>query len=143
MNEDTIKLLEECNAGCKMAIGSMNQVQEYVQDDELRQAIDKYKARHEKLEEESAGILEESGKQEKEPGVVASTFSWFTTEMKLMIDADNHQIAKLMMDGCNMGIQSISEFQNQYSEASKEAKEIAKKLIQMEEEFRKEVEKFL
>ena len=33
MNEDTRKLLEECNSGCKMALGSMKQVKEYIQDE--------------------------------------------------------------------------------------------------------------
>ena len=33
-----------------------------------------------------------------------------------MIHDDSSQIAKLLMDGCNMGIQSIGKFLNEYEE---------------------------
>ncbi len=143
MNEDTRKLLEECNSGCKMALGSMKQVKEYIQDEKLKKIVESYKQKHEQLEMESSNLLKEAGNSEKEPGVMASMFSWFTTEMKLMIEDDGHQIAKLMMDGCNMGIQSISEYQNKYKEASKEAMELAKKLVKTEENFMQEMKQFL
>ncbi|MCI9051571.1 MAG: hypothetical protein HFI05_06520 [Lachnospiraceae bacterium] len=143
MNEDTRKLLEECNSGCKMALGSMKQVKEYIQDEKLKKIVESYKQKHEQLEIESSNLLKGAGNSEKEPGVMASMFSWFTTEMKLMIEDDGHQIAKLMMDGCNMGIQSISEYQNKYKEASKEATELAKKLVKTEENFMQEMKQFL
>ena len=143
MNEDTRKLLEECNSGCKMALGSMKQVKEYIQDEKLKKIVESYKQKHEQLEIESSNLLKGAGNSEKEPGVLASMFSWFTTEMKLMIEDDGHQIAKLMMDGCNMGIQSISEYQNKYKEASKEATELAKKLVKTEENFMQEMKQFL
>lgn len=143
MNEDTRKLLEECNSGCKMALGSMKQVKEYIQDEKLKKIVESYKQKHKQLEIESSNLLKGAGNSEKEPGVMASMFSWFTTEMKLMIEDDGHQIAKLMMDGCNMGIQSISEYQNKYKEASKEATELAKKLVKTEENFMQEMKQFL
>ena len=143
MNEDTRKLLEECNSGCKMALGSMKQVKEYIQDEKLKKIVESYKQKHEQLEIESSNLLKGAGNSEKEPGVMASMFSWFTTEIKMMIEDDGHQIAKLMMDGCNMGIQSISEYQNKYKEASKEATELAKKLVKTEENFMQEMKQFL
>ena len=48
-----------------------------------------------------------------------------------------------MMDGCNMGIQSVSEYLNQYPQASQESKSLAKKLVETEEMFMKELKKFL
>ncbi|HPF28988.1 MAG TPA: hypothetical protein PLZ77_02655 [Lachnospiraceae bacterium] len=65
------------------------------------------------------------------------------TDHKLMAEKDSHQIAKLMMDGCNMGIQSVSEYQNQYRNASKEALELAQKLVRAEEDFMEEMKQFL
>jgi len=143
MNDDTIKLLKECTAGCKMALGSMKQVEEYIQDSKLKQIIDSYKDKHEELEKELADMLAQAGKTESEPKTMASAFSWFTTEMKLMMKDDSHQIAKLMMDGCNMGIQSVSEYQNKYSQASQEAVKLAHKLVKIEEDFMLEMKQFL
>ena len=53
------------------------------------------------------------------------------------------QIAKVLMDGCNMGIQSLSEYRNEYTGASEEAKKIAEKLISLEEDFMSGLKKFL
>lgn len=143
MNEHTKTLLEECNSGCKMAIGSMNQVEEFIEDDRLRQVIRKYKQKHEKIESETTKLLEREGKNEKEPSAMATAFSWVTTEMKLKLKDDNHQIAKIMMDGCNMGIQTISKAVNQCTDTEEEARSAAMHLVSMEEEFVKELKPFL
>lgn len=66
-----------------------------------------------------------------------------STEMKMMFKDDNNQIAKIMMNGCNMGIQSISEDINKYSNASSESVSLAKKLVKAEENFMRDLERFL
>jgi len=143
MNEDTKSLLEQCTSGCKMAIESMHQVKRYIQDQKLLDIITGYKEKHEKIEEMAASLLDETGETEKEPGLMASTFSWFTTEMKMMMENDNHQVARLMMDGCNMGIQKICEYQNKCTEATCEAKDIAKELVRIEEDLMMEMKQFI
>ena len=143
MNEDTQKLLEECTSGCRMAVNSMEHMKGYVKDEKLLELVDAYEKHHEELEQEANRLLKEGGKEEKLPGIMVSAMSWFTTEMKLMMKEDSNQIAKLMMDGCNMGIQSICEQQNKYGLASEEAKDIAKRLVKVEEDFMCEMKQFL
>ena len=143
MNEDTKKLLEECTSGCKMAIHSMEQMKDYIHDDKQLELVESYKKHHEELEKEAKELLEAAGEPEKLPGIMASASSWFMTEMKLMMKEDSNQIAKLMMDGCNMGIQSISEQQNKYKGASEEAKNIARRLVKLDEDFMSEMKQFL
>lgn len=143
MEDDTRKLLEECNSGCRMGVNSIEQVSEYVKNEDLNEVIAKYKSKNQKLEQKSSEMLKEYGETGKNPGAAASAFSWITTEMKLMLKDDSSQIAKLLMDGCNMGIQSISEYQNQYKQASKESIGLAKDLVKTEEEFMKELKQFL
>lgn len=143
MDVETKRLLEECNSGCKMAIKSMNQVLEYAKDTKQTELIEHFKEKHEQLEKESADLLLEAGREEKEPGAMASAMSWFTTEMKMMKEDDSHQIAKLMMDGCNMGIQSICEYKNKYQQATGKAKAVAENLVQVEEDFFQEMKQFL
>lgn len=143
MNEDTQKLLEECTKGCRMAINSMEQIKDYVRDDKQLELIESYRNHHEELEEEATKLLEQEGMEEKLPGVMISAFSWITTEMKMMIREDSTQIAKLMMDGCNMGIQSVSEQQNKYGAASEEAMNIAGRLVKLDEDFMSEMKQFL
>ena len=75
MQEDTRKLLQECNSGCKMAINSMQQIQDYITSEGLSTLIRESTERHEELEAESARLLEENGEYEKEhPAMLAADF---------------------------------------------------------------------
>ena len=143
MNEQTMELLKECTSGCTMAVGSINQIMQYVKDDKLSDLLIAYKGKHEKFHKEAALLLDEAGKDEKNPSTIDTVMARFGTEMKLMIKSDNHQIAKLMMDGCNMGIQSICKSINEHPNADKAAVKIAKDIVSVEEDFVKEMEKFM
>jgi hypothetical protein len=143
MNHDTISLLKECNAGSKMATNSMEQIHEYLVDDKLRRAIDRYNEKHIMLGEKITQLLREYGEDEKDPDKMAKVFSWLTTEVKMMFKDDAHQVAKIMMDGCNMGIQSLSEYMNKYVAADEKSMELAKELVKIEEDFMKDLKEFL
>ena len=112
MNEDSINLLKECNAGCKSATNSMEQVEPFINNDELRSVIDKYNDKHIKIGDECHEMLNEMEESEKDPHAIAKVFSWVSTEVKLMVDDDSSKIAQLMVDGCNMGIKSVSKYIN-------------------------------
>lgn len=141
--EHTIALLKECSSGCKMALNSINQILEYVQDEMLEHTIQEAKEEHEKLEKKCGELLRKQGEHEKQPGITAEAFSKITTDVKMMMNGGNCQIAKLLMDGCNMGIQSISECRNQNQDASKEAMDLAAKIIRAEEGFMKNLRVYL
>ena len=143
MDEQTRKLLEECSIGCEMATDSLQQILEYTRDIRLQKLIEDYLDRHKKLGADAAETLQNSGYEAKTPGAVSSTFAWFTTEIKLSFNSDNTQIAKLLMDGCNMGIQSICGFRNQYAGASRESMDLADRLIRTEEALRDEMKAYL
>lgn len=143
MDDQTKKLLKECNVGCKMALQSMTQVEDYLEDSELERVVEDYRREHERVEKETSRLLMEAGASEKDPSPVASASSWITTEMRLMMKGDCHQVAKLMMNGCNMGIQSIAKCQNECRDASREARQIAEGLIHTEEDFMGKMKEFL
>lgn len=144
MNEEhTISLLKECSSGCKMALDSINQILQHVEDQMLEHTILEAREEHEKLEKKAGDLLREYGSRESEPGIAATAFSRITADVKMMMNGGNCQIAKLLMDGCNMGIQSISESRNQNREASKEAMDLAEKIIRAEEGFMKRLRVYL
>lgn len=143
MDKPTVALLKECNAGCKMAINSMERLKDFLMNADLEQTLTAYKEQHKKLEEESSKLLAELGESGQQPDKIASAFSWITTEMKLMVKDDSTQIAKILMNGCNMGIQSISECMNKYPDASHDSIAIAKKLVKCEEKLMEDMKKYL
>lgn len=143
MQNDTIKLLRECNLGCKMAVNSLNQIAEFVTNPGLSSLIEKSIEQHKKIEKETSDALALAGADEKEPGAMTSAFAWVTTEMKLTINDGDGQAAKIIMNGCNMGIQTIGEKQNEFTDADKDACKLATDLIQIEETLMKELKEFL
>lgn len=143
MDEQTRLLLEECSSGCKMAVNSLEQTSEFIKDSELLKLIENYTEKHRQLEAEAVTLLNDSGNEDKEPGAMASTFAWFTTEMKLTFDSSNSQIAKLLIDGCNMGIKTLGEKANELKEADKKALDLTRKIIQAEDELMKKLREYL
>lgn len=140
---DTVRLLEEVDYGCKMAINSMNRISDYGMNGKLAHVIDHYKYKHMELQKQAADLLCRNGAKEKDPGVMASTMAKVTTEVKMFMRDDNTQVAKIMMNGCNMGIQSIAENINKYKQASKESIGLAKSLVRAEEDFMSDLKQFL
>lgn len=143
MNVQTIQLLKDCNSGCKSATDSMEQVMQYVEKEELKKLIDKYNQKHIEIGEECHDLLNKLGAGEEDPSIMAKTYSFLSTKAKLMINDDSKKIAELMMDGCNMGIQSISEALNCCQEASKESIALANKLVKEEQKFMDELRAFV
>lgn len=143
MSGQTVKLLKECNAGCKMAVNSMERLKDFITNAEMNKILETYKEQHKNLEEESSKLLNEVGQEGKRPDRMAAAFSWITTEVKMMLKDDSSQAAKILMNGCNMGIQSISECMNQCPDASHESTSLAKKLVKCEEKLMEDLKKFL
>ena len=98
MDEQTRKLLEECTSGCKMAVSSIQQILEFTQDSALQKILNKYIEQHTHLQQTAESQLSADGFEPKDPGMLASAFSWFTTEIKLGMNSDNSEIAKVLID---------------------------------------------
>lgn len=143
MEDQTVQLLDKCSSGCRMALNSIDQIEDYVRDKSLGTVIESYKKQHQRLENETNGLLAEHGESGKEPGAMAKTFSWLSTEMKLMLKDDEKEIAKIIMDGCNMGVQTLSGAINQYGDASAESIALAKSLVRTDEAFMDDLKQFL
>ena len=140
LKEDTVKLLKECNAGCKSATNSLEQVMPFAENyHALHDLLKKYNDEHISIGDECHALLNEVGEDEKDPHPAAKVFSWISTEMKLMADSQPEHIAELMTDGCHMGIKSLSRYLNKYQHASEESRKLARKLIQCEQQFYKEL----
>ena len=143
VSQDTVELLKECDAGCKMAIDSMEQISKYVSDDKLQTIIQKYNDSHIKLEEEIHRLLNNIGEEDKEPNPIAKASSWIQSEVKMMMNCDSKQAANLLTDGCNMGVKSLCEYKNQYKAADDKSVKICEKLCDIETKMAYELQPFL
>ena len=142
-NKDTIHLLKECDAGSKMAVTSLDEVMESVQDEKLKEILKKSKDHHEKLGNEIHSMLIQYHSEEKEPNPMAKSMSWLKTNMKMTMDKSDATVADLLTDGCNMGIKSLYKYMNQYSNAESKVKNLCNNLIDIERELRKDLRSYL
>ena len=143
IEQDTVKLLRECDAGCRRGVSSIDDVLDYVQADRLKNRLTSCKAEHRKLEREIRSQLDRYHDDGKAPNPMAKSMSWVKTNMKLAMDESDATIADLMTDGCNMGVKSLNKYLNQYEAADEVSKDIAKRLINLEEELAVDIRSFL
>jgi hypothetical protein len=143
IEQDTIRLLRECDAGVKMGVSSIDDVLDYVKSDRLKQYLKDCKIAHQKLETEIQENLDRFDDDGKEPNPIAKGMSWMKTNIKLIMHESDHTIADLMTDGCDMGVKSLSKYLNQYKAADEASKDIAKRLIALEESLGKEIRGYL
>lgn len=143
VNQDTINLLKECDAGSKMAVSSINDVLSKAEHTELRSLLSESREHHEKLGNEIHSLLLEYNSEEKEPNVMAKSMSWMKTNLKMEMNESDATIADLITDGCNMGIKSLHKYMNQYTAANKTSKDICLKLCSIEEELLKDLQSYL
>lgn len=143
MNQDTVGLLQQCNAGCKNATNSMEQVRPYITNENFGRLIEDYDKKHIDLGDECHRLLNDGGYDEKDPSAMAKAMSWVGTEVKLAVDDSTNRIAELMTDGCHMGIKSVGKYRNQYRAASEESQRLARHLIDTEQAFMNDLLEYL
>ncbi len=143
INHDTIELLKQCNAGLKMGVCSIDEVLDKVSDEKFKQILIESKEEHQALGSESHKYLDECGEEGKEPNIVAKGMSWMKINMVIAMEDSDKKIASVITDGCDMGIKSLSRYLNQYESASEEAKDLAKRIINLEERLRQHVQDYL
>ena len=141
--KDTIRLLRECDAGIKMGIASIEDVLDNVSSESLQQLLKNSRSEHETLKGEIQTALGSYRDEGKMPNPVAQSMSWIKTNVKLALDDSDATIADLMTDGCNMGVKSLSKYLNQYKAADEKSKDIAKRLIELEERLGKDIRGYL
>lgn len=143
VSQDTVELLKECDAGCKMAIDSMEQIGKFVTDDKLKSIIKKYNGDHIRMEEDIHRALNNIGAEEGEPSPIAKAYSWIQSEVKMMMKGDTKQAASLLTDGCNMGVKSLCEYKNTYKAADDKSVAICEKLCDIETKMAGDLQAFL
>jgi len=143
IEKDTVRLLRECDAGVKMGVSSINDVVDYVKSDSFKSCLERCKNEHDKLESQIERELSRYGDEGKNPNPIAKGMSWVKTNVKMAVDHSDNVIADLMTDGCNMGVKSLNKYLNQYEAADERSKDIAKRLINLEEKLAIDIRSYL
>ena len=116
IEQDTVKLLRECDAGVKMGVSSIDDVLKYVYSPDLKNFLVDSKQKHNELDSEIQQELDRFKDEGKEPNPIAKS---------------------------NMGVKSLNMYLNKYEAADEKSKEITKKLIDLEEKLAIDIRRFL
>lgn len=143
IEQDTIRLLRECDAGVKMGIASIDDVMDDVKSDSLRQYLANCRNEHIELGKEIETLLENYQDEGKDPNPIAKGMATMKTGMKIAFKKSDETVADLITDGCNMGVKSLNKYLNQYEAASEKAKDICKRLINLEEKLTTDIRDYL
>ena len=143
VEQDTIRLLRECDAGVQMGTKSIEDVLEYVSSQRFKTILTDCKTEHEKLNTEIQNLLDKYGDDGKAPNPMAEGMSWIKTNVMLMMNESDRTVADLITDGCNMGVKSLNKYLNDYKAADEVSKDIAKRLINLEEKLAIDIRDFL
>jgi len=143
IEQDTIRLLRECDAGIKMGVASIDEVLDYVNEGKLRKYLTDCRNEHDRLKSEIQTRLDEFHDGGKDPNPMAKGMSWMKTNVKLVMNESDGTIADLITDGCNMGVKSLSRYLNEYKAADEKSKDITKRLIHLEEKLAADIRSFL
>ncbi|MBE6790961.1 MAG: DUF2383 domain-containing protein [Ruminococcaceae bacterium] len=143
IENDTIKLLRECDSGTKMGIKSISDVIDKVESEDFKKILNDSKLKHEKLENEIQDELIRFKDDGKDPSMMLTGMSKIKTNIKIGLDNEDSTIAELIIDGCNMGVKSLNKYLNQYKSAEEYAKDITKKLINTEQQLSEDLRDYL
>ena len=143
VQQDTIKLLRECDAGIKMGVASIDDVLGHVRSGDFRNHLNRCKREHDALKSEIQALLDQYHDDGKDPNPIAKGMSWMKTNMKLGMEDSDRVVADLMTDGCNMGVKSLSKYLNQYKAADEQSKDITKRLIKLEAQLTEDIRQYL
>lgn len=143
IEQDTIRLLRECDAGIQMGVSAIDDVLERVQAPDMYRRLSACKRAHESLKTEINVMLADCHDDGKAPNPLAQGMSWLKTNAAMAMNGSDQTIASLITDGCNMGVKSLGRYLNQYEAASEDSKDITKRLIGLEQKLSDDLREYL
>ena len=140
---DTLKLMKESCRGCKYALETIKIARGYTKDKELMQVLDESIRSHEALQSRISKKIRERGAEEHSHQKIGATMARLHTNMSLTMNPSSKKVAELMINGCNMGIKTLSKEKNKDRFADREARELTDGVIASEQKMASELLRFL
>lgn len=139
--QDTSKLLRECDAGIKMGISSLEDVISQAADPRLEQILKQGRQEHIRLRAETERQLNRIKDKGKSPSAAAKSMSTLKTQLTMQSGGDS-DAARLVTKGCERGIGSLNKYLDKYHYADENSKRLTNELIAAEQKLIGELEAY-
>ena len=134
------KLLQSIYKNAAMGKEALRCLIKRCQDANFRQVMAEQFAQYHEIQQEAEKLLKAVYLEPRKPFSLALKKH---INLNLYIDRTSTHMAEMLMNGSLMGIVDIARDTREYSAASEEAKELARKLLDSEDNNLRKLEKFL
>lgn len=132
MNED-IELLNYIYQNSKMGVVGIDNIKANIKNKELLKIIKEQQNDYYKICTKAIKMLSLTNSERKNITGIAKLMTYMDSQIKMMMDNSDSTIAKMMIEGSNMGIIAITEKLNNYKGTDKKIIKLAKELLKIEE----------
>lgn len=145
MNEEQIEVnvLDELNKGACMGKDAIHYILDKVKDESLKEELnnqyDKYKSISDKICEL---YPEYSEGEPHETNAMNKAMTWYSVEMKTLMDDSTSKIAELLLQGTNMGIIEGRKLLN-HKDTDEEVNKLIQEYVDMQEAAVEKLKRFL
>lgn len=132
--DENIEMLNYIYQNAEMGKVTIEQILKEVEDLEFRDVLKEQLKDYEYIIEKSDSLLSDEGKLPKGINSMPKIMSYFKIKLDMIKDDTSSHIAEMMMEGSNMGITEITKNLNKYENVDNEIKDLASRLLKIEQD---------
>lgn len=132
--DENIEMLNYIYQNAEMGKTSIEQILKEVEDLEFRDVLKEQLKDYEYVMDKSDSLLHDEGKLPKGIDAMPKIMSYIKIKMDTLKDDTSSHIAEMMMQGSNMGITEITKNLNKYENVDDEVKDLASRLLKIEQD---------
>ena len=138
------ELLAEVYRNCQLALESISDVLDEVEDEPLKEEIVRQHEEYEKISAKAAVLAKDKALEVKEPNPVKKAMTWASVKMNTLADNSRSHVADMMIQGTVMGINSLkTSYGERPVNDDEEISALASELIALEEKFEERLKTYL
>lgn len=144
MGNCNLDFIGEVYRNASVALQSINDIMDKIEDNGLKEEIQKEHEGYENFISELTSYMTEKGYEIKDIGAMKKAMMWSAINMNTAFDSSKNHISQIMIKGTVMGITELTTLiNNSKCLTDEKALEYAKRLLELEEEYEERLKEFL
>lgn len=142
-NQEEVNVLDELNKGACMGRDAIHYVLGKVNDGALKEELENEYQKYKDILDKISDIFPEYSESDPhETNAMNKAMTWYSVEMKTLMDNSPSKIAELLLQGTNMGIIEGRKLLNNKN-TDKQVNKLVQEFVDMQEESVEKLKKFL
>ena len=142
-DKNEVNVLDELSKGACMGRDAIHFIMDKVEDEKLKQELDRQYREYKEISEEISKIYPEySDDEPHKTNAMNKMMTWYGIEMKTFMDSSTSKIAELLMQGTNMGIIEGRRLLN-HKDTDEEINKLVEKYVEVQETAVEKLKPFL